>query len=158
MELSSIDTYGQRIEENYSVILTDPSFERRLQAFDPNLRLMFDQARKRWIVMEWALDNSGWNCLIIAEDSKGDPKPLGEWVFSKLFVKRHNYELKKQLGADGYFNNLLAQAHEQQEQMAASASDDNQAMIREDITQWRKAAKEIEKGVAADATAGYRKF
>lgn len=157
-ELSSIDTYGQKITENYSVILTELLFERRLRNFDPNLRLMFDQVKKRWVILEWAYDNSGWNCILIAQDKEGNPKPLGDWVFNQLFVKRHNYEVKRSMGVDAYIKHLEEKAKIQKQQIAENASDDNQAMIRDNITQWRKAAKELDNGAPADAKAGYRQI
>lgn len=158
MELNSIDTYGQRVVDNYSVILTDPTLEKRIKFFDPNLKLMFDQSKKRWTVMEWATDNSGWNCILIAEDKDGNPEPLGDWVLQALKVKRAEWEKKMAMGANNYFKSLMDKAEAQKRKMAFDASDDNQAMIREDIMQWRKASRQIEGGVPSDVTAGYRKI
>lgn len=158
MELSSIDTYGQRINDTYSLILTDPSFEKRLKGFDPNLRLMFDQKRKRWVVNEWALDNSGWNCILIAEDKNGDPEPLGDWIFQALRIKRDAGDRKMEMGANAYFNGLVEKAKYQKMKLAQSASSENVDMIKDDIVSWRKAAKEIEKNIPSDVTAGYRKI
>jgi len=158
MELASIDTYGQRIQDTYSLILTDPSLEKRIKAFDPNLKLMFDQTKKRWVINEWAQDNSGWNCILIAEDKDGNPEPLGEWVFQVLRLKRDAWEKKIAMGANAYFNSLMDKAREQKQKMAEDASSENVDMIKDDIISWRKAAKEIEKGIPSDVTAGYRKI
>lgn len=158
MELASIDTYGQKIQETYSLILTDPTLENRIKNFDPNLKLMFDQVKKRWVINEWAQDNSGWNCILIAQDKEGNPEPLGEWVFQALRVKRDAWEKKMAMGANAYFKHLIDKADSQKRKMAESASLENQDMIRDDIISWRKAAKEIGKGVASDVTAGYRKI
>jgi len=151
------DTFGQEIEQTYSVILTDPNFERRLKAFDPRLKLMFDQGSKRWIVLEWAYDNSGWNRILVAEDKEGNPKPLGEWVFNRLFVYRQRYEAKRDIGVDQWFKNLVYEADKEKEKKSENWSDNHQAMLREDITQWRKASKELKNEPIADATAGYPK-
>lgn len=157
MELSSIDNFGQRIDQNYSLILTDASFEKRLKIFDPNLKLMFDQSRKRWTVMEWARDHSGWNVILVAEDKEGNPEPLGEWVFKALRIKRDAWEKKMAMGANTWFNHMMDKARDQKNKLAAEASRENVDMIKDDIIQWRKAAKEFEKGVPSDVTAGYAK-
>ncbi len=156
--LSNLDTLGRKVEQTYSRIITDPTFENRLRAFDPKLKLMFDQGTKKWTILEWAYDNSGWNIILVAEDSKGEAKPLGEWVFNKLYVWRKKWEEKAQVGADKFLDNLIVEAAVQKEQMRQAASDDHQAMLKDDIIQWRKVSKELNNQPVNDATAGYRKI
>lgn len=151
-----LDTYGREVKEAYRV-LTDVSFERRLYAFDPRLKLMFDQVSERWTILEKAYDNSGWNCILKAENKDGSPKPLGDWVFNSLYVKRHNYDVKARIGCDRWLDALKYEAEIQRKKEASNISDDNQAMLRDDVLQWRKAAKELQGFSASDAKAGYRK-
>ncbi len=155
---NGVDTFGNNVKERYSLILTEPYFEQRLKAFDPNLRLCFDQVKKRWTILERAYDGSGFKSLIVAEDDQGNPKPLGEWVFNKLFVWRKRWEAKAAMGADDWFQDLVAQAISQQAEIDARSSDNHQAMLRDDVTQWRKCSKELQGLPASDATAGYRKI
>lgn len=155
---TGLDTYGNNIRERYNLILTEPYFERRLKAFDPNLRLTFDQIKKRWTILEKAYDRAGFNVLIVAEDEQGNPKPLGDWVFNKLFVWRKRWEAKAAMGAEKYWENLVAQAVQQEFEIEARSSDDHQALLREDVTQWKKCSKELQGIPVSDATAGYRKI
>lgn len=155
---ATLDTFGNRVQERYNVILTEPYFESRLRAFDRNLKLCFDQVRKRWTVLEKAYDRPGYNVLIVAEDEQGNPKPLGEWVFNKLWVCRKRWEEKSQMGADAWFRKLILQADCEVKEIEQKGSEDSQAMLREDITQWRKCSKELQNLPVADAKAGYRKI
>lgn len=154
--MNNIDTYGQEIDSTYRII-TDPFFEKRLQAFDPNLKLMFDQNKKRWVILEKAGDKSGWNCIIKCEFKDGTERPLGNWVFEKLRRYRDIHELKMRMGVDGWLNKLRAEAFYQKDKLNEEASVDHQLALRDDITQWRKASKELHKLPVADATAGYPK-
>lgn len=155
---NGLDTFGNNVRERYSLLLTEPYFEQRLKAFDPNLRLTFDQIKKRWTILEKAYDRPGFNVLIVAEDAEGNPKPLGDWVFNKLFVWRKKWEEKARMGADRYWENLVAQSVQQQTEIEDKISEDHQAMLREDITQWKKCSKELQGLPVSDATAGYRKI
>lgn len=136
-----IDQLGRRLDQRYSTILTDPSFERRLKAFDKNLRLMFDQHSKRWIILEWAIDHSGWNIIIKAEDSDGNAKPLGDWVFNQLYVYNHRYQDKIRNPAQ-FFKSLIYEETRQQEAIEKKNSDDFKGVVLDDINFWRKLSKE----------------
>lgn len=150
------DTYGRPINGTYQVI-SDPSFERRLHAFDPRLKLMFDQVSKRWVILEQAYDNSGWNVILKAENKDGTERPLGEWVFNSLYVKRHNWEHAAKVGAAKWIDDLKYQLEKKREKEREKFSDDHKAMLRDDVLQWRKAAKELQGLPVSDARAGYRK-
>lgn len=149
------DKLGRKFGERYSTILTDPTFERRLKLFDPSLKLMFDQVKKRWRILEWAPDNSGWNILMTAEEN-GEPRPLGEWVFNTLYVWRHNYNLKRD-NPEQYWNDLMHTQKEQVSQLEAKHSDDGKHRILEERNEWRKAARELKNFPKSDVTAGYPK-
>ncbi len=153
-----LDNLGQRLDR-YSVVLTDPTFEARLKRFDPNLKLMFDQVKKRWIVLEKAYDGSGFNVLLVCEDkATKEPVPLGEWVFMTLYAWRKEYERKRGMGIDKWLNDLKNEAISQKEEIAEKASQDNVDLIKDEIIQWKKASKELQGLPVADATAGYRKI
>lgn len=158
MEEIQFDVCGQNIAENYSVILTDPTFEARLKAFDPNLVLKFHKGLRRWMVLERLHDNSGLKPLIIAEDERGNPKPLGEWVFNKLFVFACKHEEKIRRGVTNWFKDIIYEADKQREKIEENVSDDHQAQLREDVMQWRKVSKELKNEPVSDATAGYQKL
>ncbi|OQA61432.1 MAG: hypothetical protein BWY41_00112 [Candidatus Atribacteria bacterium ADurb.Bin276] len=159
MELNSNfhDRAGNLIGETYSLILQDPFFENKLRNFDPNLRLTFDQIQKKWVVLEAAPDGSGWNVILACEDEDGNPKAPGEWVLNRLYVYRQRYEAKREMGIDEWFKRLKSDLDAYVEKKEQQISDDHQAMLREDVVQWRKAAKELEGLPVSDATAGYRK-
>ncbi len=152
-----LDNLGQNLDR-FSVILTDPTFEARLKRFDPNLKLMFDQNKKRWTVLEKAYDGSGFNILIISEDANKNPLPLGEWVFRTLYAWKKEYERKRDMGVDKWLVNLRYKAFNQKEEIEKQSSQDNIDLIKDDIIQWKKASKAIQGLPVADATAGYRKI
>ncbi len=139
------------------MILTDPYFENRLKMFDPSLRLIFDQTKRRWTILEKAHDNSGWNCILVAEDSRGEPKPLGEWVFNRLFVYRNNYEAKRDGRVDNWLKRFQYEEELQKQKIQQALADDSEAGIREDISQWRKELSGFLGKPRSDAIAGYRK-
>jgi len=151
-----LDTMGQRVDEIYT-IMTDPTFERRLKAFDPRLKLMFDQASKRWVILEWAYDNSGWNIILKCEDSEGKPKPLGDWVFNKLYAYRQNWITMAEGGVDNWLNSLSSQADEYKRKKDEEASSKHIDMILDEINEWRRAARELDGLPKSDVTAGYPK-
>ena len=153
----TIDTHGQRISEKYNVLLTQPFFEQRLKAFDPNLRLVFDQTKKRWTILEKERGGPGFKILIVAQEDNGDPKPLGEWVFNKLFVWRKKWEEKADMGVDAWFKKLVYEADIEKNLIEEKASEEHQAMLRDDINQWRKVSRELQNLPTSDVTAGYAK-
>lgn len=143
-------------EQRYSMILTDPTFESRLKAFYPYLKLSFDQFRRRWCVLEWSPANQDWNVLIVAEEEDGSPKPLGEWVFNRLFVYRLNYE-RRLHNPNQYLDDLLYEADKQAEAIEAKTSADHMAQLSDERNEWRKAYRELNNLPTSDVTAGYRK-
>ena len=151
----ALDTYGRKFDDVYQII-TDPSFEKRLKLFDRNLKLVFDQQSKRWVILEWALDGSDWNIILKAEDKEGNTRPLGQWVFNTLFAYRQNYIAKREMGADKWFESLAEEANTNNTVADSKASKAHQEQILDDIVEWRKAAREFDGGCANDVTAGYQ--
>jgi len=151
------DRAGNLIGKTYSLILQDPFFEKKLKNFDSNLKLTFDQIQRKWVVLENAPDGSGWNVIITCEDEHGNPKAPGEWILNRLYVYRQRYEAKKKMGVDEWFRHLKAQVDANIQSEEEKISDESRARLRDDVVQWRKAAKELDNLPASDATAGYRK-
>lgn len=157
-----VDKNGAVIGERYSVILHDAEFEKKLQWFDPNLKLLFDHIDKRWKILEREIgqpkdERPRWNLIFTAQDEHGNPKQLGDWVINKLFVMRLEHEKKIKVGVDAWMNDLAYQAQKQREEIEEKASDNSRAQLREDVLQWRKAAKELDGLPTSDVTAGFRK-
>jgi hypothetical protein len=153
-----LDNNGQQIDQTYGRILLDPWLERRIKAFDANLRLMYDQGRKKWVVLEKALDGSGtFNVILTCEDKDGNARTPGDWILNRLFVYRHNYEEKRRIGVDCWLNNLRSQIDDERQREEQALSDNNQAMLKDDIVQWRKVNREMRNEPTSDVTAGYQK-
>jgi hypothetical protein len=152
----ALDTYGQQVDQVYAII-TDPTFERRLKLFDPRLKLMFDQKDRRWVILEWAYDNSGWNVILKAEDKEGNPMPLGDWVFNKLFVFRQQYLDKREKGVAKWLGDLKDECDTYKAEQARKSSDNRQHKILDDINDWRRGARELDNLPKSDVTAGYPK-
>lgn len=150
------DGMGRQFGKEYSLILTDPDFERKLESFDKNLKLMFDQQAKRWRVLEWAPDNSGWNVIVTAQDDEGNPKPLGQWILNKLYVYRHNYELRAR-NPNQYFDDLMYEADKQKNVIDTRSSMDHIHQLIDDRNEWRRANRERKNLPKSDVTAGYPK-
>ena len=146
----------ERFQTTDSGVLLDPFFEKRLKAFDPNLKLLFDQRSRRWHILVWRMDNSDWQVLIKAEDDNGNPKPLGDWVFNRLYVYRHNWE-EKSRNFDVYWKNLIFEEEAQRAQIQRKLSEESQAKLMDDINGWRRAWRELNNEAPADVTAGYPK-
>jgi hypothetical protein len=152
----ALDTYGRQVDEVYAII-SDPTFERRLKDFDPRLKLMFDQESKRWMILEWAYDNSGWNIILKAEDRDGKPKALGDWVFNKLFVYRQNWLTKAEKGADRWLEDMAEECRNIKAEKERKVSEVGQEKILDDINEWRRGARELDGRPTSDVTAGYPK-
>lgn len=158
MRENALDTHGRPACKQYSFgKILNASFERRLKSFDPNLKLVFDQTKQRWTILEWALDNSGWNIIIRAEDEHGNEKPLGEWVFNKLWVWRNQGEERNRIGAGRWLDNFDYEAEKQKTQILESHSREFRGRIVDDINQFRKALKIANNEAPSDVTAGYPK-
>lgn len=156
MDVRNQDRLGRKFGETYSLILTDLNFEKRLKHFDPNLKLMFNKVEKKWVILEWAPDGSGWNILFKCEDDQKKPKGVGEWVFNKLFVMRNNYEYRKS-NPDRFFDDLLYYGEKKEEERELKASEEHKSKLLDDRNLWRKAARELRNEAPADVTAGYPK-
>lgn len=163
-EATKQDFLGNKFGETYSLILTDPTFEKRLKMFHQStgghpddIKLMYDQSRKRWCVLEWAPDNSGWNLLLVCEDKiTKEPRPVGDWIFNQLFVWRHNF-LEKQKDSASYWDNLDYQAKQQRLAIDSAWSREHRGILADERNEWRKAWREINSLPVADVTAGYPK-
>lgn len=151
------DILGNKFGERYSNVIVDPSFERRLNAYDPQLKLMFDQFSKRWVILVWREDNSGWQILMKCEDDFGNPMPLGDHVFEHLNWMRKRYD-EKYKDSNRFFDGLLSQADDYKEKQSRKIAEENQYKIRTDIAQWRKGFNELQNLPKADAIAGYPKI
>lgn len=147
------DRLGGKFGETYSLILTDPTFETRLKQFDPALKLMFDQIKKRWVVLEWAPDNSGWNIILKAEEN-GQPRALGEWVFKELHEMRRKYD-EKHGNPDQFWRDLIWKADWQKDMIDTKVSIDHQHLLSEERNEWRRAWRELNNLPTSDVTAGY---
>lgn len=156
-ETTKEDILGNKFGERYSLIMTDPTFERRLKAYDPNLKLMFDQFTKRWAILVWREDNTGWQVLMKCEDDFGNPMPLGDEVFVQLNWMRKQYD-EKYKNCNSFYEKLLTQADEYKEKQERKMSEENQYRIRTDWVQWRKGFDRLKNLPSSDATAGYRKI
>lgn len=156
-ETTRQDILGNKFGERYSLILTDPAFERKLHAYDPNLKLMFDQFTKRWVILVWREDNSGWQILMKCEDDFGNPMPVGDHIFNHLNWMRKRWEEAHPDG-DRFYEKLLSQADENREKLERKISEENQYKIRHDINQWRKGFLELQNLPKSDAIAGYPKI
>jgi len=139
------------------LILADSSFDRRLKLFDPNLYLVFDQKRQRWCVLEKALDGSGSNLLIVCEDDKGEPKPLGEWVFNTLFVWRARGE-ERNRNVEQFYLDERAEEDRQAKEMNKKADEIGEYFWKHEIRACQKIANLLSNLPQNDVTAGFRKI
>lgn len=154
-ESTNQDILGNQFGNEYSLIITDFTFEKRLKAYDPNLRLMFDQRLKKWVILEWARDNSGWRILMKCEDDFGTPAAPGEWIFSHLNYMKEKYE-KRTKDPNSFIQNMMNQAEDYKEKKQKELSAEAQYQIRHDIILWRKAFAKHQKLPSSDATAGFQ--
>lgn len=152
MNEKQVYSLTKRMGPQQGGVIVDSSFEKRLKAFDPDLKLMFDQNSKRWHVLTWRSIDSSWQILIKAEDDQGNPKPLGDWIFNRLFVYRHNWECSKK-GQDPI--EYLAQCN--RDKIEKRMSEENKYKLKYDVNQWRRAWRAYQDMPESDVTAGYPK-
>lgn len=152
----NVDRFGNQFGKDYSLILTDPSFERRLRSFDSNLKLMFDQNKKRWVVLEWAPDGSGWNRILLCEDDFGNPQPVGDWIFGILRDYREQYDLKHK-NFNAWWLGLEYQRNQNEINADSSWAKSSREYVKDDMISWKKAYRELNNLPSSDVTAGYRK-
>ncbi len=155
LEDSIIRHTGEQVAKE-CLIIADPYFEARLKSFDPNLELVFDQSKRRWTILEKALDNSGYNIILRLEDDQGEPKPFGEWVFNKLFVFRARQEEKARVGVVRWLNDFDYQAERQKAEILRKSSQETIDKGKDDWTLWKKACAEFTNSPVSDVTAGYQ--
>lgn len=152
------DALGGHFGRDYSLILTDPTFESRLKSFDPNLKLMFDQRIKKWRILELAPDNSGWNIILTCENPETkEAVGLGDWVFMTLRAYQESYELRRK-NPNNFFNGLISEAAAQAAQIEAKGSEEHKYKLLDERNEWRRAARELRNLPKSDVTAGYPKF
>lgn len=150
------DILGNKFGEVYR-IMTDHTFERRLEQYDPNLKLMFDQRSKRWKILEWSRDNSGWRILMTLEDDFKNPASPGDWVFFHLHDMRKKYEEHARRG-DNWIVDRMNECDDYREKKQQKLSEETQYKIKNDIIFWKKAAAEFLNEPKSDVTAGYPKI
>lgn len=149
------DQTGRELNKHYSTtLLVDPAFERKLQAFDPDLKLIFDQTKKRWVILQWTGDPYNWAHIMTLEDEHGNPLPFSDMILNKLYVWRHRAEVRNQ-DPMKWFRGLTAEAERQKDEIDSRVSQDNQYRLKNDILQWRKAARELQGMPGNDITAGF---
>lgn len=154
-----IDNNGNKFGGEFSGGIIDLAFEKRLKNFDPRLILQFDIFKRCWKIYELAYDNSGlYNLILTCETPDGKPKPLGEWVFNKLSILRHQYEQDMRLGIDASIRKMKQESAELADKEVLKNSQDCQDHIKEDWTQWKKVIKGMDNAPESDAVAGYPKI
>lgn len=160
MQLGESDIRGNVMGKDYCLILTDLDFENRLKRFDPSLYLRFNKLSKMWMVLERCPDGTGYNVLIECKHDDGTPKPLGEWVFNRLFVMRHNYEFKRseeEKNSGAWFNHYMYESERNKERELKKLSHENILHHVDDVNLYKKFWRHINKQPTSDVTAGYRK-
>lgn len=151
------DALGGRPDKDYDLQIVDPNFVNRLKMFDENLKLVFDKRIDKFRILEWAPDGSGWNILLTLEDSEGNPKPMGEWVFNILYVWRKRWEMKMEMGTERFFDQMSYDADNLFEKEKAKVDDLSDEIMKEESLTFDKASREINNLPTSDATAGYAK-
>lgn len=141
----------------YTSLLSDPYFEKQLNLFDPNLRLYFNQEVKRWAILEWALDHSGWNVVYVFEDDYGNATPVGEWVFIHLREMRDNNDKLRQ-NPNAFISDAEYQSNSLFEKEEERLGEEERALIRDHANDFRRAIRAARNLPISDVTAGYRKI
>lgn len=153
----NFDRLGNEFGKEYCLILRDPVFEGKLKSFDPNLKLCFNKEAKRWGILEWALDHSGWNLIYVFEDDFGNPMPVGDWVFEHLKdMQETNSKLRS--NPDLFFK----QTYDQYELVRNQKEKEIETLTRDQLIDQslriKKGLREINNQPVSDVTAGYRKI
>lgn len=127
-----------------------------LNQFDPTLRLWFSERRSRWFIVQLLPGNKYPQTVMCLQDKDGNAKPFGNWAIATLWNMRCKMETKDDWNK--YFDNLEYEMKKQEAIEKQKSHELAQDMIVDNITQWRKAEKEICGGSVSDVTAGYQKI
>lgn len=153
------DTQNFKLAENNNALETqyliaNPHWESQLQDFDPNLKLLLDKDRKRWVIAEFMPGNAYPNILFYLEDEKGNEKPFGPWVLNKLFVKQQRWLAYQRGGGkpdvDQYLKDMKYQNEKNVEKSEDKNHDERSYQISHDITKWRRAIAEMNNEPVSD--------
>jgi hypothetical protein len=155
MDLNQKDALGRDLGKNF-LLLTDLNFEKRLKLFDPNLRLAFHKKKQRWMILEKRFDGL-WNLLMTLEDDQGNAKAPGDWAINQLAVWRQNYEVRRGMGEDRWWQELEKYCDVVQEEREAVLSVENQLRVIDSINLWRKGFRGLQNLPQSDVVAGYPK-
>lgn len=142
------------VESQY--LIMNPIWEHKLQDFDPNLKILLDKENQRWLIAEFIEGNKYPNIVMYLEDESGKPKPFGDWVINKLFVKAQRWAARKNNGS--YLDGLAQEAEKQKIEFEEKSSEEARYKIVDDINKWKKAAYALDNLPVADVTAGYPKL
>lgn len=143
---------NKSIESQYLVI--NPVWERQLQDFDQNLKLLLDKSNQRWLVAEFLPGNPYPNVLFYLEDDKGEPKAFGPWVLNKLFVKQERWKVyQRSNGPDieQYIKDKQYEAELSVQEADERAHDEDSYKISHDISKWRQAVAAMNNEPVNDA-------
>lgn len=138
-------------------IMPDSTWDMRLKAFDPNLRLVFDQLTKRWKIIENALDGDGVNIVLTLEDCEGNAQPFGEWIFGALRDFRNKaYEAKRNL--DQFLLGEENEAQRQRSEMERKCDEIGDYFAKHEKREYGKIMNLLRGDPVSDISAGFRKI
>lgn len=149
------DGLGKEAGKHYDFTQVHPDFKRRLTLYDPCLVIAFDKTCSKHCVIE-RLPNGTFNKIFYLQNTRGEPVPPGEWVFHRLDkCRRLADEINR--NPDAYLQNLMNRNEYVDRELEEKSSEENKYRLKDDINQWRRAARELDNRPTSDVTAGYPK-
>jgi len=160
--MNGIDDQGLKIQEVYNgnpveSIMPASAFK-TLKAFDPSLVLLFNQADKKWTILQEKDDKSGYSVILKLEDRDENPKAWGDWVLNKLFVMRETSYETRHHGADWRIQQMKDTLSAEKEFKETKVKQDNIDRVKDDFLTYKKGILELQGLPVSDATAGYPKI
>lgn len=134
--------------------MTQPCYENRipdaefvywLKKFDPDLRVVWNPVRGRWVIMERNRLTSGENCILVWETEDKGYRDLDRGIAIRLQAMSAKYS-QMIVDPQRYITELENKAAFQHNDIVRQVSNDIQGMIVDDIGSWRKAYENSRRG------------
>ncbi len=127
-------------------ILPDSEFVGWLKRFDPNLRVRWNPASKRWCIDEKNKENGCYQNILIWQSDDNEYLPLNKDLVLRLELMRAKKNHMLIVGPQEYLRELQAKADWLERERIRGVRLDTKNKMIDEIGLWRKAWREAEYG------------
>lgn len=122
--------------QGYENRIPDAEFAAWLKRFDPDLRIVWNPIRSRWVIMERNRLTGGENCILVWENADKSYRDLDRGIAIRLQGMKDKYN-RIIVDPQRYISQLERTAEFQHDDAIRRVGNDIKAMIVDDIDSWR---------------------